>query len=68
MTEIEPGPGEEIVRIGERPGYTMVVKRQPCAEGCRNCPHGPYLYHVREEPRPEGGQKLQWTDLGPVDS
>ncbi|MDR5673583.1 hypothetical protein RH858_10580 [Halalkaliarchaeum sp. AArc-GB] len=67
--QIEPGPGEEIVRIEEKPTYTLVVKRQPCGKDCDDCPHGPFLYHVREEPQLEGGTKLRWRYLGmPADS
>lgn len=65
--QIEPGPGEEIVRVDEQEGYTEVVKREPCGEDCPECPHGPYLYHVREQQGPDGDPKLQWNYLGPVD-
>lgn len=63
--QIEPAPGEEIVRIVEQASYTLVSKRQPCAEGCAECPHGPYLYHVREVSRPDGDAKLHWSYIGP---
>jgi|GEM_PF-278657 hypothetical protein len=63
---IEPGPNEDIIRATERDGYTEVVKRTTCAEGCDDCPHGPYLYHVKEESRPEGGTKVRWMFLGEV--
>ncbi|WP_424005548.1 hypothetical protein ACOZ4I_19435 (plasmid) [Haloarcula salina] len=63
---IEPGPGEDIIRVTEHEGYTEVVKQYSCTEGCDDCPHGPYLYHVREEPRPEGGTHFHWTFLGKV--
>jgi len=63
---IEPGPDEDIIRTSERDGYTEVVKRVTCADGCDDCPHGPYLYHVREESRPEGGTHLHWTFVGEV--
>lgn len=62
--QIEPGPGEEIVRIDEQEGYTEVVKREPCGENCSECPHGPYLYHVREVRGPGGETKLNWNYLG----
>lgn len=62
--QIEPAPGEEIVRIEEQSAYTLVSKRQPCAKSCSECPHGPFLYHVREVPRPDGETKLHWTYLG----
>lgn len=64
--QIEPAPGEEIVRIEERAGYTEVVKREPCGEDCSDCPHGPFLYHVREETRPNGEQHLHWEFLGKI--
>jgi len=63
---IEPGPGEDILRATERDGYTEVVKQLSCSDGCEDCPHGPYLYHVREEARPEGGTHLHWTFVGTV--
>lgn len=61
---VEPGPNEDILRMTEREGYTEVVKRAACASGCDDCPHGPYLYHVKEESRPEGGTKVRWTFVG----
>ncbi|AAV45747.1 MULTISPECIES: hypothetical protein [Haloarcula] len=63
---VEPGPNEEILRATKRDGYTEVVKRTTCAEDCGDCPHGPYLYHVKEETRPEGGTKVHWMFLGEV--
>lgn len=63
---IEAAPGEEIVRIEERPSYTEVIKKEPCGEDCAECPHGPYLYHVREGKQQNGGAGLHWTYLGPV--
>lgn len=62
--EIEAGPGEELVRVEEREGYTEMVKRIPCGEDCENCPHGPYLYHVRTVPDEEGGSHLSWRFIG----
>ncbi|WP_336325557.1 hypothetical protein [Halovenus sp. HT40] len=63
---IELNPGENVIRIEEQDGYTEVVKTVPCAEGCEDCPHGPYLYHVTEEQRPEGGTHTHWTLIGEV--
>ncbi|EMA22965.1 hypothetical protein C442_08056 [Haloarcula amylolytica JCM 13557] len=63
---IEPGPNEDIIRATERDGYTEVVKLASCAQGCDDCPHGPYLYHVKQESRPEGGTKARWMFLGEV--
>lgn len=65
---VEERPGEEIVEIRERDGLTEVVKRQPCAEGCPECPHGPYLYEVWVRP-PFGDERspsLHWEFLGRV--
>ena len=56
---VEPGPNEEILRATKRDDYTEVVKRTTCAEECDDCLHGPYLYHVKEETRPEGGTKVR---------
>lgn len=64
--QIEAQEGEELIRVEERSGYTEVVKKQPCFDGCDDCPHGPYLYHVREEQLPDGESKLHWTYLGIV--
>lgn len=63
---VEPGPGENILRVTEHDGYTEVVKQTPCDEGCDDCPHGPYLYHVKEEARPEGGTQRRWAFFGKV--
>lgn len=65
---LEERPGEEILEVAERDGYTRVVKTQPCAEGCDECPHGPYLYHVRVQPSPNDGESpsLHWEFLGLV--
>ena len=64
--EFTPQPGEEIVRITEQEGYTEVVKREPCGNDCNECPHGPYVYHVREETTPDGSTRLHWSFIGPV--
>ncbi|WP_149783115.1 hypothetical protein [Halorubrum aquaticum] len=63
---IEPEPGEDVVRITEHEGYTEVVKRLPCEDGCDDCPHGPYVYHVTEEPQPDGETKVHWSFIGEV--
>jgi hypothetical protein len=36
--DVEPKPGEELAEVSEERGYTRVVLRQPCAEGCEECP------------------------------
>ncbi|WP_224270472.1 hypothetical protein [Haloprofundus salinisoli] len=64
---IEPRPGEEFVRVEDRDGYTLVVKREPCGEGCEDCPHGPYAYHVTEEKMPSGERRTRWTLIGRVE-
>ena len=63
---VEPKPGDDVVRVTEHEGYTEVVKWVRCGEDCGDCPHGPYLYHVTEEPQPEGGEKQHWTFIGEV--
>lgn len=64
--QVELNPGEDVIRIDERDAYTEVVKMVPCADGCEDCPHGPYLYHVTEEQRPEGGTHTHWMFIGEV--
>lgn len=66
VTEIEPSPNEDILRTTDRDGYTEVVKQVRCADGCVDCPHGPYLYHVTRESRPEGGAHTHWKFIGRV--
>ncbi|WP_225741239.1 hypothetical protein [Halorussus halophilus] len=65
---LEAGPGEEILEVIERNGSTEVVKKQPCAEGCSECPHGPYLYRVQLQPAVtlDDGPSLHWEFLGRV--
>lgn len=62
--QIEPAPGEEILELREHPGYTEVVKRQPCGNKCDECPHGPYVYHVTRERHPNGDERFHWVFLG----
>ncbi|MFY4814329.1 hypothetical protein ACOJIV_16730 [Haloarcula sp. AONF1] len=63
--QIEPLPGEEIVEIkGEGKRFT-VLKREPCTDGCSDCPHGPYVYEVKREKRPNGETHFHWTFMGP---
>lgn len=64
--QIEAHEGEELIRVEERDGYTEVVKKQLCSDGCDDCPHGPFLYHVREEQVPDGESQLHWTYIGIV--
>lgn len=64
---IEPKPGEEYVRVEDHDGYTLVVKREPCGEGCDDCPHGPYVYHVTEEKMPSGERRTHWALIGRVE-
>lgn len=65
---VEPAPGEDIVSITEHEGYTEVVKKEPCYEDCDDCPHGPYLYHVKDQETPEGDTQTLWTLIGEVHS
>lgn len=65
---LEERPGENILDVEERDDHTKIVKTQPCVEGCEECPHGPYLYHVRVERHPrEKEPSLHWTFVGPVE-
>lgn len=64
--QIEANEGEEIVSVTEHDGYTAVVKRQSCADGCADCPHGPYLYHVQRERGLTSDEDLHWSYIGPV--
>jgi hypothetical protein len=64
--EVEAGPGEEILRVDDHDVYTEVVKKQPCADDCPDCPHGPYLYHVIRETHPDGDRRLHWSYVGRV--
>ncbi|MFC6977315.1 hypothetical protein ACFQL1_25450 [Halomicroarcula sp. GCM10025709] len=62
--QIEPLPGEEIVEVhGDGDRFT-VIKRQPCTDGCADCPHGPYVYEVRREKRPNGETHFHWEFMG----
>ena len=58
---IEPGPGEEIVRVRDHEGYLEVVKRLPGDDAA-------YLYHVEREPHPGGDDHLHWRLVGRVQS
>jgi hypothetical protein len=44
------------------------VKQVYCPDGCEDCPHGPYLYHVTEEPLPDGDTRTHWSFIGEVRS
>jgi hypothetical protein len=66
LLDIEPKPEEEVVEVSGERGYTQVILRQPCADGCADCPHGPDLYHVRPEHCPDGEDSLHWSFLGRV--
>ena len=58
---IDLEPGDDILRVIEYGGYTEVVKQVYCHDGCDNRPHGPFLYHVTEEPQLEGGTRTHWS-------
>lgn len=64
---LEERPGEEILDVED--DYTKVVKTQLRVHGCAECPHGPYLSHVRVEKHPMDGEapSLRWTFVGPVE-
>ena len=65
---VDAAAGDDILRVTEHDGYTEVVKQYSCAEGCDDCPHGPYLYHVTEEPLPDGTRKTHWSFMGRVNA
>lgn len=65
--EIEGIPEEELVSVTEHEGYFEVVRRRRCADGCPDCPHGPYLYHVKTVTNPDGTDTLRWELIGPVE-
>jgi len=65
---VDPGPGEDILRVTEYDGYTEVVKQFRCTDGCDECPHGPYLYHVTEEVHPSGDTHTKWSLIGKVET
>jgi hypothetical protein len=64
---VDPGPGEDILQVTEYEGYTEVVKQFRCADGCDECPHGPYLYQVKEETHPDGDTHTKWSFIGAVE-
>jgi hypothetical protein len=65
-SKIEAGPNEEIVSIEDHGTHTTVIKYEDCADGCDECPHGPYLYHVRSEEHINGEENLHWVYIGEV--
>jgi hypothetical protein len=65
-TRIEAGPNEEIISIEDHGTHTTVIKCEDCADGCDECPHGPYLYHVRSEEHINGEENLHWVYIGEV--
>ena len=64
----DPELGDDVLSVTEHEGYTAVVKRHVCEEGCDDCPHGPYLYHVTEETLPNGTHETHWTFIGQVNA
>ncbi|WP_076610425.1 hypothetical protein [Natronorubrum thiooxidans] len=64
---VEPNPGDDILQVTEHDGYTEVVKRVFCSEGCDDCPHGPYHYYVTQEHHPNGTEKPYWRFIGKIE-
>lgn len=62
---IEPGEGEEIIRIEDRDLYTIVVKRLKSQDENGGDPE-PHVFIVTIEPDLEGGRHLHWEDIGRV--
>ncbi|KDS91683.1 hypothetical protein FK85_20650 [Halorubrum saccharovorum] len=65
---IDPELGDGVLRVTEHEGYTAVVKQHFCEDGCDDCPHGPYLYHVTEETLPDGTRETHWSFIGRVNT
>lgn len=63
---VEPNPGDDIIQVTEHDGYTEVVKQIFCGEDCSDCPHGPYLYHVRQEHHIDDTEEPYWRFIGEV--
>ena len=61
---LDEADDEHVVRVEDRNGYTEVVKTQECSEGCEDCPHGPFVYHVTREIHPDGSEHLHWSFIG----
>jgi hypothetical protein len=67
IESIEASDNETILRKAQREGYVEVVKTRTCRDGCAECPHGPYLYHVRRERQLDGETTLRWDYIGRAD-
>lgn len=63
---IEAKPGEEILSTEDKGTYISVIKLQNCTDGCEDCPHGPYLYHVTPEKNINHEENYHWTFIGKV--
>ncbi len=57
--DVEPGAGEEVVRVLEHEGYTEVHLRHRPENGSS----GVYVYHVTIEPGPKG-KRRHWSLIG----
>ncbi|WP_115863026.1 hypothetical protein [Halorussus litoreus] len=61
---IESRRGEELVRVEDHDGYTIVVVERPDETGQAR---GPFAYRVNWEPEIDGGNgKYRWHYLGKV--
>lgn len=62
--DVEPRPGEKLVRVDDLGNFTIVVVERPDESGAAR---GPFAYRVTYEPAVEGGEgALEWHYLGRV--
>lgn len=63
-SDVEPRPGEEVVRTADLGAYTIVVVERPDESGAAR---GPFAYRVAHEPDVDDGEgALEWHYLGRV--
>lgn len=56
----------DVVDIEDRGAYALVRMRPPVPDGPGAHDDVRSLYHVRHEPRPDGGESLHWSFVGDV--
>lgn len=63
-TDVEPRPGEELVRVEDLGDFTLVVVERPDESGTAR---GPFAYRVTYEPPVDDGEgTVEWHYLGRV--
>ncbi|WP_254537582.1 hypothetical protein [Halomarina litorea] len=63
LPDVEPGAGEEVVRVLEHEGYTEVHMRHQRDDGASGAV---YVYHVTTEPHRDG-KRRHWSLVGRVE-